>query len=160
MATLVDRVANRVGQGSVHCLSPKNSYVPERATQRLSYAEHTHVKPDNPLERWFTNRPRPLSLFDMPQPIDVVAPIPDDPPVLFRWRRVVHRIVASGGAERVDPEWWDTSGSGRKDDSQPRDYYQVEDADGDRFWLYRSGLYQAGSPSVPTPRWYLHGLFS
>jgi protein ImuB len=160
MAALVDRVSNRIGHGSVHRLSPKNSYVPERATQRLPYAEHTHVKPGNPLERWFTNRPRPLSLFDMPQPIDVVAPIPDDPPVLFRWRRVVHRIVASGGAERVGPEWWGTSGSGRKGDSQPRDYYQVEDADGDRFWLYRSSLYQAGSPSAPAPRWYLHGLFS
>jgi protein ImuB len=158
MSALVDRVANRVGQGSVHRLSPKNSYVPERAIQRLPYSEKAHGSPDDPLERWFTNRPRPLSLFDMPQPIEVVAPIPDDPPVLFRWRRVVHRIVVSGGPERIGPEWWEMPG--RKDDSQPRDYYQVEDADGDRFWLYRSGLYQAGSPSAPTPRWYLHGLFS
>ena len=99
----------------------------------------------------------------MPQPIEVVAPIPDDPPVLFRWRRVLHRIVVSGGPERIGPEWWEATRTGpkRKEDLQPRDYYQVEDADGDRFWLYRSGLYQSRrTPSAPTPRWYLHGLFS
>jgi len=162
MAALVDRVANRIGHGSVHRLAPKNSYVPERAMRRMPYVERTGDQPSDPLKRWFTNRPRPLSLFDMPQPIEVVAPIPDDPPVLFRWRRVLHRIVVSGGPERIGPEWWEATRTGpkRKEDLQPRDYYQVEDADGDRFWLYRSGLYQTGNSSAPTPRWYLHGLFS
>jgi len=73
---------------------------------------------------------------------------------------VLHRVVVSGGPEQIVPEWWDAGGSGRKEDPLPRDYYQVEDADGDRFWLYRSGLYQTGDASAPTPRWYLHGLFS
>ena len=160
MAALVDRVANRVGHNSVHRLVPKNSYVPERAVRRLPYTEQPSSQPSDSSPRWFANRPRPLSLFDVPQPIEVVAPIPDDPPVLFRWRRVLHRVVVSGGPERIGPEWWEIAAPGRKEDPLPRDYYQVEDADGDRFWLYRSGLYQASNPSAPTPRWYLHGLFS
>jgi len=36
-----------------------------------------------------------------------------------------------------------------------RDYYRVEDEEGARFWLFRAGLYQAGSQ----PGWWLHGLF-
>ena len=31
----------------------------------------------------------------------------------------------------------------------------VEDADGGRFWLFRSGLYPTDEP----PKWWLHGLF-
>jgi protein ImuB len=37
-----------------------------------------------------------------------------------------------------------------------RDYYVVEDMDGRRFWLYRSGLYGIDQPS---PRWFVHGVF-
>ena len=160
MASLVDRVANRVGHRNVHSLAPRNSYVPERAVRRTPYAEQTKPLAGHPPARWFNNRPRPLSLFDTPQLIEVVAPIPDDPPVLFRWRRVLHRVVVSGGPERIGPEWWELAESTHKKDPLPRDYYQVEDADGDCFWLYRSGLYQATNPSAATPKWYLHGLFS
>ena len=54
--------------------------------------------------------------------------------MLFRWRRVVHRVQAAEGPERIAPEWW------REDKrwaSGSRDYWRVEDADGRRFWLYR-----------------------
>ena len=49
-------------------------------------------------------------------------------------------------------EWW------RHLTSQPtRDYFRVEDANGNRFWLYRDGLYlrETGNPC-----WYLHGVFA
>ena len=40
------------------------------------------------------------------------------------------------GPERIADEWW------RSDATDPtRDYYLVEDEAGQRFWLYREGLY-------------------
>ena len=160
MASLVDRVANRVGHRNVHRLVPRDSYVPERAVRRMPCAAQAKPRAGDVPAQWFKNRPRPLSLFETPQLIEVVAPIPDDPPLLFRWRRVLHRVVISGGPERIGPEWWEIARTARKEDPLTRDYYQVEDEDGDCFWLYRSGLYQATNPSAPTPKWYLHGLFS
>ena len=78
-----------------------------------------------------------------------MAPVPDDPPLSFRWRRVSHRVAHADGPERIGPEWW------KPRPGRPRDYYRVEDSEGRRFWLYREGLYGKDKP----PRWFLHGLF-
>jgi protein ImuB len=86
--------------------------------------------------------------------VDVVAPAPDDPPVLFRWRGALHRVRRSEGPERIAPEWWrapfETAGL-----LAARDYYRVEDEAGARFWLFRAGPYGGDAP----PKWWLHGLF-
>jgi len=101
---------------------------------------------------------RPLHLFDPPQPISVIAEIPDGPPRRFQWRRSSHLIVRHEGPERIASEWWR-----RKDGHEPgkggltRDYYRVEDMHGRRFWIFRHGLY--GTEKV-SPDWYLHGLFA
>jgi protein ImuB len=47
-------------------------------------------------------------------------------------------------------EWWKKAGP-------TRDYFRVETTDGQRFWLYRDGLYRQNGLA---PRWYLQGLFS
>jgi protein ImuB len=98
---------------------------------------------------------RPLRLLAWPEPIEAVAPLPDDPPVLFRWRRALHKVARVRGPERLAPEWW------RAPDADPdaatRDYFAVEDTQGGRFWLFREGLYLA---EAAMPRWYLHGLFA
>ena len=103
---------------------------------------------------WDPERPRPLRLFRRPEPIEAVAPVPDDPPVFFRWRGAGHRVRRAEGPERLAEEWWrrsfEEAGPGRV-----RDYYRVEDEAGGRFWLFRDGLYAAADP----PRWWLHGLF-
>jgi protein ImuB len=76
-----------------------------------------------------------------------MALLPDHPPRLFRWRRVLHRVALAEGPERLEPEWW------RPDETMaPRDYFRVEDEDGRRFWLYRE-------QTPARHRWYLHGLF-
>jgi protein ImuB len=84
-----------------------------------------------------------------PEPIEAMAPVPDDPPLSFRWRRIFHRIAKADGPERIGPEWW------RREAGRARDYYRVEDSEGRRFWVYRDGLYGATEP----PRWFLHGFF-
>ena len=96
---------------------------------------------------------RPLRLLARPEPIEAVA-LPDEPPVLFRWRRALHKVATVRGPERLAPEWWREPGTDPA--SATRDYFAVEDTEGGRFWLFREGLYLAGAAM---PRWYLHGLF-
>ena len=43
-------------------------------------------------------------------------------------------------------------------DIQPtRDYFRVEDEEGKRFWLYRSGIYGRETAAA---RWFMHGIFA
>jgi len=91
---------------------------------------------------------RPVRLFPRPEPVEAMAPVPDDPPLWFRWRHIGHRVRRADGPERIAGEWW-------REESPPRDYYRVEDEEGRRFWLYRCGLYQPQA----RPQWFLHGIF-
>jgi protein ImuB len=108
-----------------------------------------------PAEPPFEKSLRPLSLLPVPELVQAIAPVPDDPPLFFKWQGMQHRIRAADGPERIGPEWWRPEaekGALRK----PRDYYRVEDAEGCRFWLYREGLYDGKDE----PRWFLHGFFA
>jgi protein ImuB len=100
---------------------------------------------------WRRMGERPIRLFERPQPIDVTAALPDAPPMLFRWRKVLHRIARADGPERISSEWWRGA-----DDGQVRDYYRVENTQGLRFWVFREGLYGGNR----LPQWYLHGVFA
>ena len=145
LAPLVDRLSNRLGGSAVHRFETRESHIPERAVRRLPPLA------ESPRLHWPKASQRPIRLLPHPEPIEAVAPVPDDPPVQFRWRHVVHRVRAAEGPERIAPEWWLPGEA----DAEIRDYYRVEDAEGRRYWLYRAGLYQAD----PAPRWYLHGMF-
>ncbi len=150
LGALIDRLSNRLGAAAVVWLAPHASHIPERAfteIQALSGGASAGMGP-------WPRQPRPLTLFPSPEPIEVVAPVPEGPPALFRWRRQPHRIIAADGPERIAPEWW-RSDADTDLSAASRDYYRLEDADGCRFWVYREGPYRADAP----PRWYLHGLF-
>lgn len=145
LAPLIDRLSNRLGGAAVHRVETRESHVPERAVRRLPPLA------ESPRLHWPQATQRPIRLLPHPEPIEAVAPVPDDPPVQFRWRHVLHRVRAAEGPERIAPEWWLPGEA----DAEIRDYYRVEDSEGRRYWLYRAGLYQAD----PAPRWYLHGMF-
>jgi protein ImuB len=141
----VDRVAVRLGPGSIGAIVPHASHVPER-NQRLE-----NGREGNPLLP--VGRPAlesPVRLFARPEPVEAIAEVPDGPPVHFRWRRASYRVTRVEGPERIAPEWW-------REDSLTRDYFRVEDSNGHRFWLYREGLY---GREVNTPRWFMHGVFA
>jgi protein ImuB len=149
LATLIDRLEQRLGSGSVVKLTPRESHIPERAVVRSAASDGPALRFDS------TNSPlapRPLFLFERPEEAHVLALIPEGPPRQFRWRGVLHQIVSSEGPERIAPEWW------RRDANTAleRDYYAVEDENGWRFWLYRDGHYGEGT----TPRWFLQGVFA
>ncbi len=147
LAPLVDRLANRLGEGRVWRAEAYPSHIPERAVVRRA-ALAPAVGPS-----WAKDRPRPVRLFTRPEPIEATAPIPDDPPVFFRWRGRVRRVRRAEGPERLAEEWWRRA-PGETGVADVRDYYRVEDDTGARYWLFRAGLYGAETP----PKWWLHGL--
>jgi protein ImuB len=148
--TLIDALANRLGRRTVRRLFPRASHIPE-----LAQGTHTAFAglptwkeaPDKP--------PRPPLLLAKPEPLHVMAEIPEGPPARFTWRRVSRRVIKSEGPERIAPEWWKTLTTDIG--ARPRDYYRIEDEDGCRYWVFREGLYQE-SESQP-PDWFLHGVF-
>lgn len=152
LAPLVDRLANRLGPTAIWRAAPAESHVPELAVSRdpALGAPETEARP------WDREAPRPVRLFQRPEPLEqVVALMPDDPPVQFRWRGRLHRVRRAEGPERIGEEWWKAD-IGDVSVVHVRDYYRVEDAEGGRFWLFRAGLYNGGEPA----RWWLHGLFA
>ncbi|MDX2308288.1 MAG: DNA polymerase Y family protein [Hyphomicrobium sp.] len=149
---LLDHLIVRFGRSRVLSFQPRDSHDPRRESLLGSVSE----KVDAARAAWPPLMPdapplRPIEMFSRPQPIDVMAEVPDGPPIRFRWRRVVHRVLHAEGPERIAPEWWL-----RPTTDPSRDYYRVEDEEGGRFWIFREGFYAEAAP----PRWYLHGIFA
>ena len=139
---LADTVHNRLGGARVYQLSARASHVPERAQciegPHLSFsAYHRGSK----AQKFNIPRPklapRPARLFERPEEAEVIAPLPDGPPAQIVWRRRHRRIIRARGPERILPEWWHDKLKTRTG-ALIRDYYDVEDSDGQRYWLYRA----------------------
>ena len=159
LAPLVDRLANRLGADNVLQLHSRESHLPERA-------QIAHAALEDADDGTLGRTPRPVRLLTRPEMISAVAPVPDDPPVLFRWRGQTVRVRRADGPERLAPEWWRDAliGPGGMLGHETRDYYRVEDGDGRRYWLFRRGLYgdqinAAGGGGDTLPQWFLHGFF-
>lgn len=156
LAGLIDRLGNRVGFSRIARPVPRQSWLPERCVH-FSPPFDAGLEATLETPRWQPGRERPLRLLSHPEPLEVVAPVPDDPPLMFRWKRAAHRVRRADGPERLCGEWWLEAGlDGDPAEDTVRDYYQVEDTDGRRFWLYREGLYEPDRPA----KWFLHGVFA
>jgi len=156
VAALIDRLSTRLGRERVRRLAPVDTHIPEQMQLALPA-----VEAGAPAAAWpasVSGEPpmRPLHLFDPPQPIEVIAEVPDGPPHRFRWRRAFHEVKRFEGPERIAGEWWKRRDGAVDRPGLARDYYRVEDARGRRFWIFRHGLYE----EKPDPKWYLHGLFA
>lgn len=144
---LIDTLSNRVGEHRLYRFAPVASDVPERSVQR--------VPATAPASRdgWPTHWPRPARLLAPPEGIETVALLPDHPPVSFTWGGSRRRVRRADGPERVFGEWW-------KRDAElvaVRDYFQVEDDAGERFWIFRAGDGEDGGTG--SHKWFLHGIF-
>lgn len=159
VAALVDRLSVRVGRGRIQRLEPRDSHIPEQAQLALPAVESRTPVSWPKLSEPGDPPMRPIHLFDPPQPVEVVAEVPDGPPHRFRWRRTVHEVTRFEGPERIAPEWWKAKDGALEGESAglTRDYYRIEDARGRRYWIFRHGLYGA---EAQNPRWYIHGLFA
>ena len=143
LAELLDRIEGKTGAGNIYRYVPDEHYWPERSFKAAASIDEKIQTP------WKTDRPRPSQLLTRPEPIEVTAPIPDYPPMLFRYKGILHKIIKADGPERIEPEWWLQQG-------QHRDYYYVEDEQGHRYWLFRLGHYDAAL----SYQWFIHGFFA
>lgn len=143
LSELLDRIAVRTGEDRLARYFPAEHYWPERSYRRMAVGQHG-ADPQWPAE------PRPLFLYNPPEPITVTAPIPDYPPMNFRHRGTLYKVKAANGPTRIENEWW-------IDNDRPRDYYTVEDETGARYWIFRSGHYSDDAEPV---QWFIHGLFA
>ena len=144
---LIDILSNRVGETRLYRFAPVASDVPERSVQRVAAAAPATG------DGWPTHWPRPARLLAPPEPIETVALLPDHPPVSFSWRGSRRRVRRADGPERVFGEWW-------KRDAEliaVRDYFQVEDNAGERFWIFRAG--DGEDAGTGSHRWFMHGIF-
>jgi len=98
---LIDRLVNRLGARAVRRLVPRASHIPELAQGLRNTFAGPSLWPAQP-ER----PPRPPLLFASPEPLTVLAEIPEGPPARFTWRHVTRRVVKAEGPERIAPEWW------------------------------------------------------
>lgn len=177
---LIDRLTAKLGSDRVIRLIPRQSHIPERAVQRVSASApvtggtgaarsavalaqdwRVFARPDPARAAPV----RPVRLLANPEPIDVTAPVPDDPPLQFRWRQQAHRVVRVDGPERLANEWWreaDATAANLLHAIPPvRDYYRIEAEDGQRYWIYRDGPFNSvvgAAGTLRTARWYLHGF--
>lgn len=144
---LIDILSNRVGETRLYRFAPVASDVPERSVQRVAAAAAATG------DAWPAQWPRPARLLASPESIETVALLPDHPPVNFTWRGVRRRVRRADGPERVFGEWW-------KRDAEliaVRDYFQVEDDAGERFWIFRAG--DGENAATGSHKWFLHGIF-
>ncbi len=173
LAALADRLTAKLGEGAVTVRLPAARHIPEAAEVRAPFEGFL---PDAGAANESAG-PRPARMFIRPERVDVLAEVPDGPPLRFVWRRLARRVVRADGPERIAPEWWREmkkrpsppcevmGGEGVSESSEPlrtrpraRDYYRVEDEDGRRYWIFRAGLYEDGRGAAP--EWYVHGLFA
>lgn len=145
---LIDTLSNRIGEQRLYRFAPVESDVPERSIQRVA-----PTAPDDGTS-WPGDWRRPPRLLAHPEPIETMALLPDHPPVWFSWRGIRHRVARADGPERVFGEWWQRDA----ELIAVRDYFQVEDASGERFWIYRAG--DGEDPETGSHKWFLHGVFA
>ncbi len=143
LSELLDRIDGKMGTGHIYRYLPDEHYWPER-----SFKPATELN-EAPAAPWKVTVPRPLKMLGKPEPIEVTAPIPDYPPMTFRYQGTLHKVIKADGPERIEQEWWLQQG-------QHRDYYTVEDEEGCRYWLFRSGHYD----SERSYQWFIHGFFA
>lgn len=146
-AELIDKLGARLGAHRVQRLAPNPTHWPDHAARFVTAATAPAID-------WETEPqlPRPIRVFERPEPVEALAEVPDGPPLRFKWRRVMHEVVSIEGPERIAPEWW-----AQQAPQLTRDYFRVEDKEGRRYWMFREGLY---GEEAPRPRWFLHGVFA
>lgn len=163
---LVERLSVRLGATNVVRPIAVESYVPERAwgavpmTEDVPRTTNASRTTDASPTSAAIAPPRPLTLLPTPAEVRVIAEPSDDwegRPAQFTHAGKVHRLVDVVGPERIAGEWW-------RGHHKTRDYYDVRDERGRRFWLFRvvAPIARAALDGVPrlSTRWFLHGAFA
>lgn len=147
LSGLIDTLRLRLGPEAVYRLVSAESDIPERSVRKAPASEAPAAF------SWPVDWPRPTRVLPHPEPIETVALLPDQPPASFTWRGVRRRVRRADGPERMFGEWWKTDA----ELARSRDYFQVEDESGERYWIYRDG--DGEDAASGSQRWFLQGVF-
>ena len=147
LSGLIDTLAARLGAEHVYRLASADSDLPERSVRKAPAIEAPAAF------SWPVDWPRPTRFFPRPEPIETVALLPDQPPATFTWRGMRRRVRRADGPERVFGEWWKADA----ELARSRDYFQVEDEAGGRYWIYRDG--DGEDEASGSQRWFMAGVF-
>jgi protein ImuB len=142
LSGLIERLRARLGETIVTRPRLIPSHIPERA---FEWTSDLTITSNNPIADAIPARP--VILAERPVEIGVVVTPSDDRtgrPISFTHQGRVHRLRLAIGPERIAGEWWNGH-------NKTRDYFDVEDETGRRFWVFRVG---------ETFKWYLHGRFA
>ncbi len=170
LAQLADRLANRMGAENSFRLAPTESRLPDAAQAKRPAIDSKRpaVEPRRPgvgrqPAEWPRDCGRPLRLLARPQVLQPLgSPKPGEPLLAFRLKGRRHAVRIALGPERIAPDWWREDAAWA---AGARDYWQVEDEAGTRFWIYRDGVAGPladalhGTGGAGRQHWYLHGVF-
>jgi len=147
LAHLVDRMSNRLGRDTV--LGARLIAEPQ-AERALRYVPLTGQQAKIPLSSVAARKRhhhaaglRPLHVTAPPQRLHTTKLPTTEPPASFGYQGRTYHVASYWGPERIETGWW-------QGQLIRRDYYQVEDEHGSRFWLFRD---------LASHTWFLHGVF-
>lgn len=141
---LIDRLSSRLGTMAVLKSQAVPDPQPELACDLQAWSE-MNTGASSSVTAWdeLLARSRPLRLLTQPQPLQVLATIPDGPPYRMWWGNQQQSVTCISGPERIETGWW------RHGDIQ-RDYYRVEAEGGQQLWIFRC---------LSSGGWFLHGAY-
>jgi protein ImuB len=153
ISALIDRLSARFGAHRVLKFEAEDTHCPEREARLVAAQRATQIALWQKTREFAEPPRRPLRLFEPPEPLqNVLAEVPDGPPAAFVWRRAKHKVIHAEGPERIASEWWQQEAM-----LPTRDYFRVENDKGQRYWIYREGLY---TREMRQPAWFMHGAFA
>ena len=144
---LIERLCARAGKEVITQAEIVESHLPEKAWQRGPARGSEFKRKEITGEPPAPQKIRPLNLLGCPQEILVMVSPSDDQeggrPVSMTLNDAFHRFDQVVGPERIAGIWWEGH-------HKTRDYFEVEDSAGKRFWIFRV---------LQTTRWFIHGRF-
>lgn len=142
VASLVDRLASRLGRKAVVRSVLQNNPQPENAYTYEPLIGRSTARRRAGSRSPFSWLDRPLRVLQ--EPIALASCELANKKILrFQYQGKQHRVSRYWGPERIETGWWQHRGI-------RRDYYRVETVAGSRFWLFQDRK---------SNRWFMHGIF-
>lgn len=141
-SNLLNHYTVRMGRGRVRTAVLHPAYLPEESFSFIPIEHGARPITPPPL---FHPSERPTHLFT-PEPIEVMALLPDKPPSMLLWRGRRCKVLTGLGPERICGPWWQR---GMARVPTQRDYFKVQEESGRWLWIFRENS-----------RWFVQGIFS
>ncbi len=145
LARFVDRVSSRLGQDTVLGARLLAEPQAEYAFRYIPLTDGSTIADGSALARRRHQQSfgfRPLRVI-VPERLHTTVAPRTGPPASFGFAGHTYRIQRYWGPERIETGWW-------RGQLIRRDYFQVEDHDGNRFWLFRD---------LQRDAWFVQGAF-